>query len=434
MFGFGTPLCQKRAAGLLLGCSLMLFAQLPTAGAGTVTLAWDPSPDTNVSGYNIYYGGASGSYTNKITELDVTNAVVSDLAEGATYFFAATAVDSSGDESDFSNEISYSVPTVPSTNSVLSVSNLSSRSYTGLFYESPVQMRSSGAFTLSTTARGQYSGVLKFGMAHYPFTGRFGAFCEATNIIQRRDANPLNLNFFLGDSNETDLVLGSISDGTWTASLFGERVGYYSKTNPAPEAGSYTLVIPGYSTSSNSVGNGFGTVRVNTTGIVRFAGDLADGTAFTQKSAVSETGDWPVYVPYSGIGLLTGWLTFTNEINNPLQGSLSWLKLPAAKAAFFSNGLATVCEVAGSPYEAVQSESFTPTNAILQAAAEGITNVSTNEIVDFHLAVASGVFRGSMADSLTGKPLIFKGVVLQNFDSGYGFILTTNQSFPVLIP
>ena len=61
-------------------------------------------------GYNLYYGGASGIYTNIIRAANTTNTVVSGLTDGATYYFAATAYDNSGVESPFSNEASYVVP------------------------------------------------------------------------------------------------------------------------------------------------------------------------------------------------------------------------------------------------------------------------------------------------------------------------------------
>jgi len=80
------------------------------ASAATVTLAWDASPDASVTGYRIYYGPASGSYTNSTTVGNVTNATLTSLKAGAIYYFAATAYDGSGLESDFSNETSYTPP------------------------------------------------------------------------------------------------------------------------------------------------------------------------------------------------------------------------------------------------------------------------------------------------------------------------------------
>jgi hypothetical protein len=63
-----------------------------------------------VNGYRIHYGNASGTYNHVFDAGNRTNATVSNLAAGATYFFALTAYDSAG-ESDFSNELRYSVPT-----------------------------------------------------------------------------------------------------------------------------------------------------------------------------------------------------------------------------------------------------------------------------------------------------------------------------------
>jgi hypothetical protein len=83
-------------------------ATLPASQS--ISLAWSPSTDTNVVGYNIYYGGASGIYTNEISAGNVTNITISGLVAGATYYFAATAYDSLGNESAFSPEISYLVP------------------------------------------------------------------------------------------------------------------------------------------------------------------------------------------------------------------------------------------------------------------------------------------------------------------------------------
>ena len=76
-----------------------------------VTLAWNRSTDPTVVSYNVYYGGASGNYTNTLSAGNATNATISGLVKGTTYYFAATTYSSSGVQSPFSNEVSYSVPT-----------------------------------------------------------------------------------------------------------------------------------------------------------------------------------------------------------------------------------------------------------------------------------------------------------------------------------
>jgi hypothetical protein len=73
----------------------------------SVTLAWDPSPGTNViANYNVYYGVASATYTNVVAAGTNNTVSISNLVNGTTYYFASTAVDTSGLESDYSTEVS----------------------------------------------------------------------------------------------------------------------------------------------------------------------------------------------------------------------------------------------------------------------------------------------------------------------------------------
>lgn len=94
----------------LLGCGLLLGAISHTFGAQSATLAWDPNTDAGLAGYKIYYGVQCSVYTNSITVGTNTTATVSNLVEGVTYYFAATAFSKTGLESDTSNEVSYNVP------------------------------------------------------------------------------------------------------------------------------------------------------------------------------------------------------------------------------------------------------------------------------------------------------------------------------------
>lgn len=97
---------------LLLNASPVFGVILPLSC--TATLAWNPSISTNVVGYKIYYGLASGVYNNTISVGNSTNVTITGLIAGTTYYFAATAVDALGVESPFSNVTSYrpGVPTI----------------------------------------------------------------------------------------------------------------------------------------------------------------------------------------------------------------------------------------------------------------------------------------------------------------------------------
>jgi len=86
-----------------------LFAAIG-AEAANVTLAWDKSIDPRVVGYNIYEGGVTHSYTNLVNAGDNNSITISNLIVGRVYFFAATCYYITGLESQFSTEISYTVP------------------------------------------------------------------------------------------------------------------------------------------------------------------------------------------------------------------------------------------------------------------------------------------------------------------------------------
>lgn len=81
-----------------------------------ISLSWDASSSSAISGYNVYrstYNSACGSFSKINATLDTTT-VFTDIsvADGASYCYATTAVDSSGTESGYSNVVSnLQVPT-----------------------------------------------------------------------------------------------------------------------------------------------------------------------------------------------------------------------------------------------------------------------------------------------------------------------------------
>ncbi len=80
-----------------------------SSGSTTAALTWQPNTSTDLSGYNVYMGTASGVYNSPITVGNVTSYTVPNLGVGSTYYFAVTGYDTSGNESGFSNEVSKSI-------------------------------------------------------------------------------------------------------------------------------------------------------------------------------------------------------------------------------------------------------------------------------------------------------------------------------------
>lgn len=68
------------------------------------------TPLTNLAGYDIHYGTASGQYTHTITVSNpgIATYVVDDLSPG-TYYFVVAAVNSDGTESPMSSQVSTTV-------------------------------------------------------------------------------------------------------------------------------------------------------------------------------------------------------------------------------------------------------------------------------------------------------------------------------------
>ncbi len=82
-------------------------------GLGSVTLEWVP-PQSNtdgsyagdLAGYVIYWGTQAGNYDQQVRIDNVgLTAYVVDSLKPATYYFTATAFNSAGIESDYSNEV-----------------------------------------------------------------------------------------------------------------------------------------------------------------------------------------------------------------------------------------------------------------------------------------------------------------------------------------
>jgi len=76
----------------------------------SVNLSWSASTSSNISGYNVYraaYASACGSFS-KINSLLNTGTLYTDsaVADGATYCYATTAVNTSNQESGYSNVVS----------------------------------------------------------------------------------------------------------------------------------------------------------------------------------------------------------------------------------------------------------------------------------------------------------------------------------------
>ena len=83
-----------------------------------VTVAWEPSPSTNVVSYSLYWGTNGNRMYSCATNVTGTNVVVR-MPAGVTNWIAATALDEWGLESDYSDELVHVPVLIIKTNVVI---------------------------------------------------------------------------------------------------------------------------------------------------------------------------------------------------------------------------------------------------------------------------------------------------------------------------
>ena len=93
---------------------LTILAILAIAGiaqAATINVSWNPNTEPDLAGYKLYHGTASGQYGEPVDVGNVTGHVMEITPQhGATYYFALTAYDTSGNESGYSAEATCFIP------------------------------------------------------------------------------------------------------------------------------------------------------------------------------------------------------------------------------------------------------------------------------------------------------------------------------------
>jgi len=113
-----TPQSSGTASGTISFSSNASTTPLVEALTGTgvaqhqVQLSWGASSSSGITGYHVYRGGVSGGPYTKINSALVVGTTYSDssVQAGKTYFYVTTALNGSGTESAYSNQVQATVP------------------------------------------------------------------------------------------------------------------------------------------------------------------------------------------------------------------------------------------------------------------------------------------------------------------------------------
>jgi len=124
---YGGGYCFASILQPLAFCLFFIFCLLSanTAFAGSAALAWNAPTErvdgtlilsSDIKGYNIHYGTASGNYTQTqpITG-NVTTYTFTNFPDGVNYYFAVSAIDTADKESGYSTELCKTIGTTTIT-------------------------------------------------------------------------------------------------------------------------------------------------------------------------------------------------------------------------------------------------------------------------------------------------------------------------------
>jgi hypothetical protein len=189
-------------------------------------------------------------------------------------------------------------------------------------------------------------------------------------------------------------------------------------------------------------GAGYAKLKVDNGGRLTMSGYLADRSVVAENTSLTKDGRWPLFVGlYRGSGVIYGWMSFENQSDSDVHGSLVWTRPVSSTIPIPGTNL---LEVVGSRYQLPtgtttalgftnglaifsQGEAFTPfTNRIILGPNNKVTNAGTNRLT-LTLAPTTGLFQGTVTHLALGKSTAFKGALLQEQQAGYGFFTTTNH-------
>jgi fibronectin type 3 domain-containing protein len=117
----GVTACSANVEGHLT-CTVITVQRVVNASLGqacvtysaghSVALNWAASASPNLAGYNIYRGSAASGPYSKMTSSPTSGTSYTDstVQAGQTYYYVATSVDISGNESAYSNSATAVIP------------------------------------------------------------------------------------------------------------------------------------------------------------------------------------------------------------------------------------------------------------------------------------------------------------------------------------
>jgi hypothetical protein len=327
--------------------------------------------------------------------------------------------------------------------------------YNGLVFDSnsPSQA-SSGFISLALNKTGAFAARLTMAGQRSTFKGVFDPSGNATNTVPRKNLSSLNVILHvLTETNETDQIVGTVSDGVFTSDLLAD-LAVFTRINPCPWAGRYTLVLEPVDNSDPTVpqGFGYGTLNVSTTGSGQMSGVLGDGTKIKGVVPVSGYGTWPLYASlYKNQGSCLGLISFAT--NDTLSATVNWFKPSGSTDHDYPDGFTTAPTLTGAIYVSPKAggpsiagsgqltlgggnmQSNLVKSVVITASGDVTVSPTGSDHLTLKINPVTGQFSGDFLNPAVGKTVKLGGLLLQIDNSGAGYFPGTNQTgFVILEP
>ena len=319
--------------------------------------------------------------------------------------------------------------------------------YVGLFYptnqeEGLMGATNSGYVRLTLTDKGTFTGSLLLEGSTLSLSGTFDIQRTAALNLPRSSKPALQLNLAL--DAESRVLSGTVTCSLWHSDLVALRA---ATGSPNAYAGAYTLAVRGEDDRSEGPpGDGAAAVTVSASGALQITGSLADGTAITQSSAVTEAGLWPFFGSlYGGRGGVVGWMSLDSS---EAAGEIFWLRPPLVSGSpYYTSGFVLQRSVVVRGYippETGQNATGWRYGRVTVGYGNGPDELSSFVVIannqvrvwsgaisnlTLTIAANNGQLSGSFMHPVTRRSTSFKGALLQDgLDTvGGGWFLGTNE-------
>lgn len=289
-----------------------------------------------------------------------------------------------------------------------------------------------GYWGIVMTGGGAFTGAVYVDGVKTSIKGLFGPDGHFSKTVTRKDPlKPLVINLQLDALNSTISGAVTVDTTNYDVELL-RNLPIYSSTRPSPNAGRYTVLLtPGAPGGANPAGTGYAKMTVTPKGAVVMVGKLGDNTSFAAGSFLTSEDQIPFYVPaYKNKGYVAGLLTFSEENDSDVAGTLTWKKPAKATDIFYPLGFGTSAVfrgaryVAGSPVLPLETQSPNANLALGSAAtkplaisSKNVVTVPAGDATKVKIDATGGVFTGTFLDGGTRRP--FGGVIYQK-DTAHG--------------